>query len=376
MTDRDASWDTLRALLMLLGIPFHATLPYSYLANSVVVSDDPSMVAETIGNLLHAFRMAVFFVVAGFFAAHAITRKGSSAWLTARWRNLGLPLLAGAICFLPLLLLLRAMDMSDAGPDTGDWVRLLVQSPGPHWTGHLWFLIVLLEMSLATALLWSKGRQHVERLGRWMADQPVLLLAIMVIPCVLLPRLIMAITGLEDTSPAVLLDLRRFAEYAPYFLLGLMLFVVPDFMESFTRLRLSSAITAIAACILYAVCDSAGLHAFAIAEKAAAGMLMAALLIGLARRYFSTPREAIRWLVGAAFTIYLFHYPIVCLTAYVLEYVNWSVELRFAIVTATALLVSCAIHILIARNGVLLLLFNGRSRPPKPIDISAAASAA
>ncbi len=165
MTNRDASWDMLRALLMLLGIPFHAALPYSYLVNSVVVSDDPSMIAETVGNLLHAFRMAVFFVVAGYFAAHAITRKGSSAWLSARWRNLGLPLLASAICFLPLLLLLRAMDLSEAGPDTGDWVWLLVQSPGHHWTAHLWFLIVLLEMSLVTALLWSRGGGMSSALG-------------------------------------------------------------------------------------------------------------------------------------------------------------------------------------------------------------------
>jgi glucans biosynthesis protein C len=360
MAERDNSWDALRALLMLLGIPFHAALPYSYYANTVVLSDDPSIWAEVLGNVLHSFRMATFFVVAGYFAAHAITRKGRSTWLADRWRSLAIPLVVGLVCFIPLQLFIRALDLANGGDDTGRILWMLVTTPAGHWTSHLWFLIVLLEYCLLTALVWNKVKPGLTGTGERLADYPPLLIAVFIVPLVLLPRLVLSMLGLDQEGPAVLLDLRRFAEYAPFFALGLMHFLTPRFLASFSKIRADTIAYAALACATFVVCDYVGLPMPGLAAKVVAGTLMGAVLIGLARRFFSDPRAIVRWFVGAAFTIYLFHFPIVCVTAYLLEGVEIGSEARMAITIAVALAGSCLIHVAISRSRMLLLLFNGR----------------
>jgi glucan biosynthesis protein C len=360
VTEREHSWDMLRALLMLLGIPFHAALPYSTGANTIVLSDDPSLLAEVVGSLLHSFRMGTFFAVAGYFAAHAITRKGPAAWWSLRWRNLAIPLAAGLVCFIPLQLFIRALDAAGAGSATDDVFLALLSQPGPYWTGHLWFLIVLLEFCVLTALLWPRLRPRLTDLGAHLADHPALLVAAFVVPLVLLPRIVLSLLGLDRGAVPTLLDLRRFVEYAPFFVLGMTLFLSPAFLDRFTRLQPETVVAAVSACIAFAACDYAGLGSWAIAAKAAAATLTCAVLVGLARRYFTRPRASIRWLVGAAFTIYLFHFPLTCLAAYLLEPTALAPELRMAIIIVSALAVSCLIHLVVARSPVLLLLFNGR----------------
>ena len=128
MAERDNGWDALRALLMLLGIPFHAALPYSYGANTVVLSSDPSLVAELLGNVLHSFRMATFFMVAGYFAACSIERKGARDWWSGRFRTLAIPLVVGIVCFIPLQMFIRALDMAGGGDSA--CASKLSQSPG------------------------------------------------------------------------------------------------------------------------------------------------------------------------------------------------------------------------------------------------------
>ena len=360
MSERDNSWDTLRAFLMLLGIPFHAALPYSVGANTVVLSDDPSLTAEIIGNLLHSFRMGAFFVIAGYFSALAIDRKGASAWWAARWRNLLIPLVVSVICFIPLLLLIRALDMAEGGPQTDDIFAVLLQVPGEHWTGHLWFLIVLLELCLITALAWRFLRPRLVALGDQLAGQPLLLLAVFIVPVVLVPRIILSLTPFDDGAIGTVLNIRRLAEYTPYFVLGLGLTLSPSLLAQFSLLRPSVGLAAMACCLAYAGFDYLGLPTPAIAAKAAAGVLMCSLLLGVARRFFAGPRPAIRWLVQAAFTIYLFHFPIVVIGAYWFEAGNLPSELRFVLIVLATLAVSCLVHLMVSRSNLLLLLFNGR----------------
>ena len=72
-TERLHALDSLRAVLMLLGLVFHSALTYvvTYENNAMWALKDPEtthIVFDLLVNYIHGFRMSLFFVVAGFFS--------------------------------------------------------------------------------------------------------------------------------------------------------------------------------------------------------------------------------------------------------------------------------------------------------------------
>ncbi|HPW13190.1 MAG TPA: acyltransferase family protein, partial [Thermomonas sp.] len=94
--------DNLRALAMLAGVVFHAALAYSPLMHPIWPLADAgrSIAVDVVAWFLHLFRMPLFFVVAGFFAALLVARRGMAGLFRNRIARVLLPL----VLFLPLVL--------------------------------------------------------------------------------------------------------------------------------------------------------------------------------------------------------------------------------------------------------------------------------
>ena len=75
--------DALRAAMMLLGLVLHSAAAYITLPLPVWIYRDPdkSGVFSPLFFFIHLFRMPVFFVAAGFFAAMLMTREGPGGFL-------------------------------------------------------------------------------------------------------------------------------------------------------------------------------------------------------------------------------------------------------------------------------------------------------
>ncbi len=87
---------------MLLGILLHASLAYS--GGPWVVSDaahGPFMAAVV--EVIHGFRMPLFFIVSGYFTQMLLTRRGLKAMTLHRLKRIGLPLLLGMFTIIPLV---------------------------------------------------------------------------------------------------------------------------------------------------------------------------------------------------------------------------------------------------------------------------------
>ena len=65
---REHDWDMLRALLMVLGIPYHASMAYNANVLWDIHSPDTSAALTFLSGFLVTFRMPAFFIVAGYFA--------------------------------------------------------------------------------------------------------------------------------------------------------------------------------------------------------------------------------------------------------------------------------------------------------------------
>ena len=180
--------DALRGGMMLLGIILHAAT--FYLAAPpphVPIQADPdnSLVMDAIFDLIHSFRMPCFFVLAGFFTALLVEKRGPMGAWRNRLARIGAPLVVAILTLLPLVLLF-ALDFAVAVqlgkfvliPDMADIEVLRERSaargmPQGIPLMHLWFLLYLLYFYLLIPFCrmlvrWSLPMES--KVGRFLAS--------------------------------------------------------------------------------------------------------------------------------------------------------------------------------------------------------------
>lgn len=150
--DRIHSMDNLRALAMLAGVVFHAALAYSPLVHNFWPTADASGSAwvDVLAWFGHLFRMPLFFVIAGFFAALLVRKRGIGGMLRNRLARVLLPFLI----FLPLVLGALSWLTAEAASSRRNlspvlaWVKQTTLEHGSlpflPSVAHLWFLLYLM----------------------------------------------------------------------------------------------------------------------------------------------------------------------------------------------------------------------------------------
>jgi glucan biosynthesis protein C len=152
-----AAWDALRAAAMLLGVVLHALIPY--MAVPVPHLLWPVREPQPLGAgvdiaywWIHGFRVQMFFIIAGIFAATTLRSRGVREFLLRRIQRLGVPLVLGTALVLPVMYLVWAWG----------WVRMGLATPSNvlhvrfrhgmqqdlYGFAHLWFLYYLLIFSV------------------------------------------------------------------------------------------------------------------------------------------------------------------------------------------------------------------------------------
>jgi glucan biosynthesis protein C len=162
--DRLYALDNLRALMMWLGIVLHVAAIHMAGDSPLPWRDDRTTpLADLLTAFIHTFRMPVFFILAGFFAAMLVQQRGVRGMVRNRLRRLGLPFaifwppLFAACAFFALLFLHR-MVRGTWGLDVSI-VPLRPNIPSGPSTIHLWFLWMLLWFCvLAAPVLWLGAR--------------------------------------------------------------------------------------------------------------------------------------------------------------------------------------------------------------------------
>lgn len=152
--------DHLRATMMWLGIVLHVSVIYMGRPSPLPWHDELSTpVADLLVAVIHAFRMPLFFILAGFFVSALVQRRGLAGMVRNRLRRLGLPF---AVFWPPLfvvsallgLLFLHRMADGTWGVDRSLLPRGSGVPQGPS-TMHLWFLWMLLWLTVFTPVVWA-----------------------------------------------------------------------------------------------------------------------------------------------------------------------------------------------------------------------------
>jgi glucans biosynthesis protein C len=169
--------DNLRALAMLAGVVFHASLAHSVLMHEFWPTADAgrSIAVDAFAWFSHLFRMPLFFVVAGFFVALLVQKRGMVGMLRNRFARVLLPF----ILFWPLVyfsmgwLIIHAAANVESLSPLLKMIKPWLANPNQPATlpslVHLWFLPYLMCFCV---LAWVADALEIRWPQRWFADVP------------------------------------------------------------------------------------------------------------------------------------------------------------------------------------------------------------
>lgn len=144
--------------MMWLGIIIHVAINHTTGPSPLPWRDSAtSPIADLILVFIHAFRMPVFFILAGYFVALLVAQRGYKGMVKHRMRRLALPFAIFwpvlIVCTTVLMLVyLHLMAYGTPGIELG----LIAKRPraaSPFTTMHMWFIYYLIWFSLLTAAL-------------------------------------------------------------------------------------------------------------------------------------------------------------------------------------------------------------------------------
>lgn len=376
--------DNLRAWAMLAGVFFHAALAYSPLfANLWLTADaENARVYDAVAWFSHLFRMPLFFLIAGFFTAYLLGKRGSWGLIRNRLLRVALPLLL----FLPLVLWAMMAGIGWAVFNVeaqSPMLKLIAWSmnmpnpePPPFSFMHLWFLYQLLM--LYGLFLCLRG---VGLLGRFspQAGLPPWVI-VWLLPLVLIPFL------LSQSAPfpapeGLMPQWWAIGYFGVFFLFGSHLFAHQGLLD---RLRRWAPWLLLASLGLYGAYEQLMPKSISMAEIMRMGldsgiewsskhvalailgalvswwMVLCCLIFG--RMALNRASRVMRFIADASYWIYLMHLPVLMMIQYWLLDQDWAIWLKFLIASGGTLFIGFISYVLIIRWTPIGWMLNGRKR--------------
>ncbi|MDU0354329.1 acyltransferase family protein [Paraglaciecola aquimarina] len=372
--------DNLRAFAMLLGIFFHAALAYSPMLNQIWPTSDPqnSAIVDVLAFFSHTFRMPLFFIIAGFFAALLLNKQGLGAMIKNRLLRVTLPF----VIFLPLVMISFALIFTwaisaiDSKSPMLGMIAMMSQIPDapspPATTTHLWFLYNLTFFYGLTIIMVKCMRFN---WMRYVVKSPKLFLLLG--PVLLIP----AVTSQHAPLPApeqFMPQLWSFGFYGLFYLFGYGLYKHEQFLDTlkpYTWLMLITAILAYAAfhstlggeVSMQQVMENASQspklswrQVGIAALQAYTGVNMCLFLLVTGKTIFSQQNVAMRAIANSSYWIYIVHLPVLWVIQFALLDVQLPLLLEFLISSLGTLAIGYLSYLVLIKHTPIGWLLNGK----------------
>ena len=384
--------DALRGGMMMLGIVLHSAELYLAAPPPQIPfpSDrNDSLVCDLLFHFIHAFRMPTFFVLAGFFSALLVEKRGLGATYKNRAARVLAPLAVGMVTIVPVTLLLMIDFMlatrygsHQLWPDTALLIRLdreaVAQGAPPILfpAMHLWFLIYLCYFYLLLPLcrrLAELCRRHERVLQKALGSPAAIVPLGLFTALTLLPyKGAQLLEGFIDIKP----HLPSILYYGSFFVLGYLFRGLPALMQAAARHARTYGLLGV---LLFVIALYASLLEYLSVQPSLAVHVMAALanafctwaliyfFIGAALRWFDFAATWILYASQSSYWVFLVHMPLVGIAGWTL--VPWDAPglVKFALVVAFVSAVCLfSYHFLVQRSWVSVFLNGKRFNLPLP----------
>lgn len=354
---------------MLLGIVLHAFVPFIATQPWFFHDRYESVGLAETNFVIHSFRMVLFMLLAGYFGALMLDRRGPLRYVGDRAKRVLLPVIAfWPVAVFPLGLLALMFASTHPGASQPEVTDPLVMF-GP---GQLWFLLVLMECVVITVavralLIRFIGRERTSAFSERMATlfssrAGVLVASVPYVVAVLIQGKPMS--GIIEPATVI-------PEVAP--LVG----YLGAFSVGWALCRRSDALTRISRdWAVYLIVGAIGLSIMLIAQGQVplpVGAALVALggwcvtygLVGVCVRFLTRPRPAIRYLADASYWMYLMHLPIVVAIGMSLAELSLPVAVKLSITLIASSAMLLLTYQLVVRRTPIGAWLNGHKHPWK-----------
>ncbi|HTR83608.1 MAG TPA: acyltransferase family protein [Reyranella sp.] len=362
--------DSLRASMMFLGIVLHAMVAYAVNSPWLIKPLERTWWFDPAILFIHAFRMPVFYAVAGFLTALLLERYGWRRAIVNRFWRIAVPFFFGCLLLVPLMFFLAAYSRVDA-QRAGAYIvsGRFLEHAHPI---HLWFLEYLLllyavaaVLVVLTSFLPEKLKSAGLALFRHVVQAVWAPLPMAVLTYIALIQ--MPWPGLQDPPGFAPVPNIVFAYAVPFFF-GWLLFQARDLLDVLSRrawfyglLGLVLGLTYVAL-LIWAPRTGMTFHLFR-AVLAVAMWCLIFGITGLFLRYGSGHSPLWRYLCDSSYFIYLAHLPVIL----ALQLLTLHAALSALIVAPLILIATVAlllpIYAYAVRPTFLGALLNGRRYP-------------
>ena len=390
-TDRLHGLDALRSFALLLGVGLHATMSFWPGAQFWIVADTVRSEGMFITfYVIHIFRMATFFLLAGFFGRMIYHRYGAKRFIASRSKRIVLPLL---IFWLPVMVLIVVCAVWAQAKIHGWPLPEGLEPPAPPQNvplpfplTHLWFLYVLIWL-YAGMLLLRAPVAMIDRGGalRAVADKAAGIMTVTNLAPILLGLLTAAALyaypywfawgGVPTPDNSLLPNTAALSVYGLAFFTGWLMQRRMDLLSAWRRRWPLNLVVAVGLTVLcwqlvqaLPAMAPAPQTAYTFGYACAFGIAMWCWvfgLVGLAMALLDREIGPVRYLADASYWIYIIHLPLVMALQVALSDWVFPPAAKFAIILAVAIPLMLASYHWMVRNTFIGALLNGRRYPRK-----------
>nr|WP_319513132.1 acyltransferase family protein [uncultured Cohaesibacter sp.] len=339
--------DFARAVLMILGLFFHAGQFYGTGNNWLIISDETTPIVNGFNFLIHSFRMEAFYLIAGFFFA-LVMEKRRPNFLRDRLVRIAVPLFVCGALINPV------MHYSVYGYDYVIAKDYIIKG---EWLSHLWFLGNLTIYILISIPICTLIREKL-RLNRF----HLFVLMVFIVPFI--AACLNFIANRIFPEKFLFVAPESFFDYLPYYALGMVCFYNK---AEFTKLlsMQSFAVALVMAALMISAKELLDIYEQTLLSKIDYALLRGPMiLLSLSFLIVVGNRESriVRSFSDSSYTIYLLHLPIfVLLYKALFQYLHLGALTEYTLLIAITYALCYAIHIyVIKQNKLLGLAFNGK----------------
>ncbi|MCB0382168.1 MAG: acyltransferase family protein [Psychroserpens sp.] len=376
-TERLHALDSLRAIMMMLGLVLHSVITYvggePYASWPIRDPNNYNTNLEVISSTIHVFRMPIFMVVAGFFAALLFYERGSKKMFKNRMNRILLPFLVFVVVLFPFVRggMRYTLKVFEGNINAFSEVAAMFASFSdfiPARTMHLWFLYYLIMFSLGSYMLGllfqklPKISQYINKVFYYIFEKPILRL--IVFSGITLVLLLLMDRSWVATSTSFVPDFNTFIFYFFFYMFGWLLFKSKSLLGSFKQYDWAFTIIALAGYIWYFFIGYDFLDPFLIKViKATCCWLLIFGVTGLFIRYGSNHSARMRYVSDSSYWVYLLHLPLTIIIPALIADWNISGTLKFLFVTSSTAVICFVSYHYLVRNSFIGKFLNGRTYP-------------
>ncbi len=380
-TERLHSLDSLRAIMMMLGIVLHTAITYTGGEPGpgwpIKDPEASNELLKWLGYTIHNFRMPIFMLVAGFFAALLFYERSPKKMLVNRVKRIVFPFFLFVILLWPLVQLGFSYSQQLFGLTHTYTFSSFFENPFnliPDRTMHLWFLYYLIMFSVASFGL-GKLMQHFPSLTKQISKvfnqvitRPFLKLVILSLITFLI--LLSMDAYWVATSLSFAPDGGTFSFYFFFYLTGWIFFKSKHLLSTFMQFDRLFTFLGLGIFTLYFLADKTEFsNALTAGIRSMTCWLFIFGFTGLFLRYFSKHSAIGRYISDSAYWVYLLHLPLTAFLPGLLA--GWAIPalLKFTIVASATTFICFFTYHYFVRATFIGEFLNGRKYSRKLDDI-------